>query len=236
MEKIVVVDHEFIIGDNAVNPVEKETSHIELTLKKNRRFFSIGTLNGILSAKKMFSRLTLTDEQITRSTGIYCTQFGYLHPDFNDLLAKIDTRALDDQGTLFNTMWYSNKINPFLLTRSLSNNLLGLVSQEFGIKSDCAAFLRDNTGLLAALREAQLSLYCNKVDYALVMASGVADKTSSEQQKTEFGLSLMLKRDDGKGKCPTLPDYDELLNYYQTQGHCGNNLSFVRKLISVCRL
>lgn len=236
MEKIVVIDHELITGDNSVNSPEKASLHIELSLKKNRRFFSIGTLNGILSAKKMFSRLALTDQQITHDTGIYCTQFGYLHPDFNDLLAKIDTRILDGQEVLFNTIWHSNKINPFLITRALSNNLLGLVSQELGIKSDCAAFLRGNTGLLAALREAQLSLYCNKVDYALVMASGVTDKPSSEQPGTEFGISLMLKRDDGKEKYPPLPNYDELLNYYQQQEGYRNNLSFIRKVISVCRL
>ncbi|WP_316426003.1 hypothetical protein [Klebsiella oxytoca] len=234
MKKVVVVEHEFITGNNTVNPTESETPHIELSLKKNRRFFSIGTLNGILSAKNIFSRLKLTEEQLTRRTGIYCAQFGYLHPNFDDLLGKIDTQSLNGKDGLFNTIWHSNKINPFLITLSLSNNLLGLVSQELGMKSDCAAFLRGNTGLLAALREAQLSLSCNKVDYALVMASGIIGKISSDQQKIEFGFSLMLKRENAQENYPHLPDYNELLNYYQNEVDCENNISFVRKLISVC--
>ncbi len=234
MTKIVIVDYEFIIGDNTLNSAEKESVYSKLTLKKNRRFFSVGTLNGILSAKAMLSRLTLMDEQITHRTGVYCTQYGYLHPDFNDLLVKVDTQNIANQNTLFKTLWHSNKINPFLITLSLSNNLLGLVSQELGIKSDCAAFLRGNTGLLAALREARLLLYCNKVDYALVMASGVADNTSSKLQKKEFGLSLMLKREDEKEKYFPLPNYDELLSFYGEQPYYGNDLSFIRKLISVC--
>lgn len=232
MKRLTLIDYEFIIGDIASSSLKSKSSHIELRLKKNHRFYSAGTLQGIQSAKNLVDRLNLTDVQIEQRTGIYCSQFGYLHPNFDDFLKVGETSSLNCVGDFYYSIWNSHKLNPFLVTLSLSNNLLGLTSQELKMKTDCASFLRGNIGFLAALNEARLSLNYKNIDYALIMASGIScDNKNNEAGSEVFGVSLFVKLEDTQKKYSSLPNCDELYDLYRYEIDCLENLSFLKKLI-----
>lgn len=239
MNELAFIDYELIVNDGTLSGQRNEQNRVELSLKKNRRFYSIGTQHGIQSAKNILSRLPAAKSKVSHRIGLYCTQFGYLHPNCDDFIGKIETSSLKTKEELFYFIWNSHKINPFLVTLSLSNNLLGLASQELGVKFDCASFLRGNIGLLAAFQEAKLALNSQRVEYALVMASGLykhVNKGSYKTEGKEFGVSFMLKRNSIENKYLATLDPDILCNRYQFGEYRLEDLAFIKMIISLFRL
>ncbi|CDH22690.1 hypothetical protein [Xenorhabdus bovienii] len=221
----------------SLNSLNYENNGGEL-IKNNklRRFYSIGTEKGIISARRalMLSGLDIADPN--KKFGLYTTQYGYLHPMPSELNPEQEEHGAENEHEIYQTIWNSVQVNPFLITLSLSNNLLGVLSQELSLQCDCASFLRGNIGLLSAFSEAELFLSNGMIDYALVVASGMGNIThdaqsDGEEDFVEFGVTFIL----AKGERPTLQDYptidiSSLNRMYREGNHCAEAVLFINEI------
>ncbi|WP_047685773.1 MULTISPECIES: hypothetical protein [Xenorhabdus] len=209
--------------------------------EKLRRFYSTGTQKGVISARKALILAGLDIHDPKMKFGLYATQYGYLHPLPEELLPEdTQTQAKKQENSansIFKTIWQSEQINPFLVTLSLSNNLLGVLSQELQVQCDCASFLRGNIGLLAALSEAELNLNSHLIDYALVVASGIGHVPQECQpdlsgEYVEFGVTFILTRvENTTPQDPTyLIDITHLNQHYRDKNYAAETLLFIKEL------
>lgn len=104
--------------------------------------------------------------------GVYAAQSGYLHPHLVDFLPAYMEQSPQDVNEAFSFAWQSSKVSPFLVTRLLNNNLLGLICLHWGIAGDCGAYVRDSFAAVCALQDAIYSLRQQYCDIALVVCAG----------------------------------------------------------------
>lgn len=218
---MIILDTEFIDADTDI------TSLIDIEKKKNRRFYAKGTGFGILAAKQLWQKHNIESNKVTSQIGLYMSQYGYLHPNVDDLLGNLDFANLEDLDQVFSVLWTTTKINPFLVTISLSNNLLGLVSQELDVRGDCASFLRGNIGLISAFQEAELMFQLGKLDYALVVISGVGYQ---EQNRRTFGCCFLLMQQNSN---ITLSESisNSLIDEFNTGKYGPEDISFIKQIL-----
>jgi hypothetical protein len=105
--------------------------------------------------------------------------------------------------------------------------LLGLVTQELNIQGDCASFLRGNTGLLSAFQEAELMLRMGKLDYALIVISGLGYQ---DNNRYSFGSCFLLVQQHGDTVLPELTSAN-LINEFHTGKYGSEDISFIKKII-----
>lgn len=218
---MIILDTEFIDGD------KDRTFLVDIEKKKNRRFYATGTELGILAAKQLWHKHNIQSDKTTGRLGIYTSQYSYLHPNVDNLLGSIDFANIEPLERIYSVLWTSAKINPFLVTLSLSNNLLGLVSQELNIQGDCASFLRGNIGLLSAFQEAEFMLRLGKLDYALVVISGLGYQ---DKNRHSFGCCFLLVQQHSDVILPELI-LANLINEFHTGKYGPEDISFIKQII-----
>lgn len=138
--------------------------------RKVARFACRAAPEALTAVERALQMAGFDPESCQGRTGLYTNQGGILTPDLDDFDAAL--AELPPGEDTFSWLWKSKKVNPFLVIRSLSNNLLGLISMVWKIKGDCAAFVRDEQGAAAALEEALFNLRHGYVDRALVVSAG----------------------------------------------------------------
>ncbi|CDH33817.1 hypothetical protein [Xenorhabdus bovienii] len=205
--------------------------------RKLKRFYSIGTKQGLISTRQSLLLSGLDIDEPAIKFGLYTTQYGYLHPMPSELFPDMEQNKVKDKNEIYQTSWASEQINPFLITLSLSNNLLGVLSQELGLQGDCASFLRGNIGLLSAFNEAELLLNSGFIDYALVVASGmgsmVCDPPSGiSEEFVEFGITFIL----ASGEKQTQKDYpsidiSSLYRMYREGNYSAETIDFIKDIV-----
>ncbi|MEX0446960.1 hypothetical protein [Xenorhabdus sp. SGI246] len=205
--------------------------------KKIRRFYSTGTKKGLISTRKSLisAKLDISDPKIR--FGLYTTQYGYLHPLPSELLPENEQIKASNTNNIFQTIWQCERVNPFLITLSLSNNLLGVLSQELKLQCDCASFLRGNLGLLSAFREAELCLNNDLIDYALVVASGIGSVTQDIHSGfsgggVEFGVTFILTRVGNQTPQDNshLIDVTRLYQNYREGNYAAETILFIKDI------
>ncbi|MDC9613376.1 hypothetical protein PSI19_05630 [Xenorhabdus khoisanae] len=204
--------------------------------RKLRRFYSRGAEKCLISTRKLLLSAGLNIDDPTIKFGLYATQYGYLHPMPCELLPEWEPDGIKSVNDIYQAMWTSERVNPFLITLSLSNNLLGVLSQELGLQGDCASFLRGNMGLLSALKEAELLLNNGVIDYALVVASGmgkVGDAPQSDASETfvEFGVTFILTR-SAQEDYPII-DIASLSRLYHEGHYSAETLNFINDIAEI---
>ncbi|WP_340617268.1 hypothetical protein [Xenorhabdus entomophaga] len=206
------------------------------TLIKNsklRRFYSRGTEKCLIATRKLLLSAGLDIDDPAIKFGLYATQYGYLHPMPCELLPEWEPDEIRSENDIYQAMWTSERVNPFLITLSLSNNLLGVLSQELGLQGDCASFLRGNTGLLSAFKEAELLLNNGVIDYALVVASGMGKVLQSDDPETfvEFGVTFIFTR-SAQEDYPII-DIASLSRMYHEGNYSAETLNFIKDIAEV---
>lgn len=139
--------------------------------------------------------------------GLYTGQTSYQHPDLDDYADGLAEWQTQDQ-TLFDSLWNSRVINPFLVIKGLGNNLLAILSLAWELRGDCAAFTRDQAGAAAALEEARFNITHGICDTCLVVVSGTTDDVfnkvlnnqSSENPPKTAAVALILQSDKISGE------------------------------------
>jgi len=67
---------------------------------------------------------------------------------------------------------HARGVDPFLVIKNLSNNVLALISLVYRFRGDCGAFVHDESAALSALQRACFSLSHGYSDIALVVGAG----------------------------------------------------------------
>ncbi|MDC9594859.1 hypothetical protein [Xenorhabdus sp. IM139775] len=203
---------------------------------KLRRFYAIGTEKGLISSRRALRSSGLNIHDPAIKFGLYATQYGYLHPMPSELLAEAGQNGVKDEHDIYRTIWTSGQVNPFIITLSLSNNLLGVLSQELGLQGDCASFLRGNMGLLSAFNEAELLLSQGTIDYALVVASGMGHLAREPQPDmakpfVEFGVTFILTSDNEPSQrhYPTI-NVAALYRRYREGNYSAETIHFIKDI------
>ncbi len=107
--------------------------------------------------------------------GLYASQGGYTHPSLDayaELLQECCAGSELDIPRLAARILRENALDPFLVLKSLSNALLGIVSLSYKLEAQCSAYMQGVAGNQAALREACAALRERRIDVAIVVASG----------------------------------------------------------------
>ncbi|MDC9597287.1 hypothetical protein [Xenorhabdus anantnagensis] len=203
---------------------------------KLRRFYSKGTEKCLISTRRLLLSSSLNIDDPAIKFGLYATQYGYLHPMPGELLPEWEQNGVRNEQDIYQAIWASEQVNPFLITLSLSNNLLGVLSQELALQGDCASFLRGNIGLLSAFNEAELLLNNGVIDYALVVASGMGQidriaQSDISETFVEFGVTFILTRDDKpmQKDCPIV-DIASLSRMYHEGNYSAETLDFINDI------
>jgi 3-oxoacyl-[acyl-carrier-protein] synthase II len=107
--------------------------------------------------------------------GLYCCQGGYTHPSlaaYGELLHECRDETGADMRRLARQVLQERALDPFLVLKSLSNGLLGIVSLALKLECECNAYMQGVAGNLAALREACAALQSGRIDAAIVVGAG----------------------------------------------------------------
>lgn len=141
--------------------------------------------------------------------GLYTGQRCYQHPDLDDYADGLAQWQQEEQEQpLFDSLWNSRVINPFLVIKGLGNNLLGMLSLAWQLRGDCAAFSRDQAGAAAALEEARFNITQGICDTCLVVVAGTTNDVfdmalknkSCKQPPNTAAVALILQSDRLAGK------------------------------------
>ncbi|MGR5063616.1 hypothetical protein [Photobacterium sp. DNB22_13_2] len=153
----------------------KELTESSLIPRKLRRFAARSIPASVSACQLAVEMSALGEDNLREKATLYTSQSGYQHPDFDDFIDAL--KGWDQYGdtSLIATLWKSRQVNPFLITRALSNNVVGLISQVWQLKNDGVAFIRDQAGSAAALDEACFQLRGGYADVAMVVMSGCAE-------------------------------------------------------------
>lgn len=199
--------------------------------RRLRRFSSRGTPAAVKACQLAVESSGLEEQTLRDRATLYTAQSGYQHPDFDDFIDALKGWDRHGDTSLIATLWQSRQVNPFLITRALSNNVVGLISQIWQLKNDGVAFIRDQAGSAAALDEACFQLQGGYADVAIVVMSGCAEDCysavaeqkpfprndansgaavlilESEQHATQRGADVQAWLDDytsnaGQANCP----------------------------------
>lgn len=217
-----------ILDTKFIDSYENHTSLIDIEKKKNRRFYAKGTELGILAAKQLWNKYNIQLNMTTSRIGIYTSQYSYLHPNTNDLFGTLDLANIESLEQIYSVLWTTSKINPFLVTLSLSNNLLGLVSQELNVRGDCASFLRGNIGLISAFQEAEFMLRIGKLDCALVVISGLGFKDNTHHP---FGCCFLIVQ-QYRSIVSSESISDNLIKEFRTGKYHPEDISFIKQILN----
>jgi len=141
-----------------------------------QRYCTPAVLLGVAAARQALQEAGLEPGEGRLRFGLYCCQGGYTHPSL-DAYAELlqECRAAHgglDLRQLSSRVLEKRALDPFLVLKSLSNGLSGVVSLALGLEGECNAYMQGVAGNQAALREARAALLGGRIDAALVVAAG----------------------------------------------------------------
>lgn len=175
-EKIAIVGKAALFPDGKFgSQFSSQQNGNEITVpvtRKLKRYMSASIPSAIKVSEYAFHAAGINPLDREKNIGIYAGQYGYLHPHLEEFIPAFIETHPDSMQTAFKDAWESSKVNPFIVTNMLNNNLLGLLSLHWGIAGDCAALVRDSLSAVAAIQEAMFSLQQQFCDVALVICAG----------------------------------------------------------------
>ena len=187
--------------------------------RRLKRFSAPAGEQAFTASRHVFEMAGVEPENVGESFGLYTNQAG--SADIENYRDGLDQWLLSGDPILEN-LWQSKFVNPFLAIRSLSNNLLGLMSVLWSFRGDCCAFIRDQVGAASALDEAIFNLQQNYIDTALVLTAGTnldhfeaKFKGFDKHFEPECGaVALLLKRQDDN-ELSAIAELSDMTHGYQ---------------------
>lgn len=141
--------------------------------------------------------------------GLYTSQGGYTHPSLDayaELLQECCVNSELDIRRLAARVLRESALDPFLVLKSLSNALLGVISLSYKLEGQCSAYMQGVAGNQAALREACAALRERRIDVAVVVASGseldalaLADLARAGAISSEGAMAFTPYDSEGRG-------------------------------------
>lgn len=207
-----------VIGYGIVFPEGDEGSKLTpdlgvqaVSIPRQLKRFSGRSVSAAIGAIEQASKMAKIDLKSLPSDrfGLYTGQSCYQHPDLDDYADGLaEWQQKEQEQTLFDSLWNSRVINPFLVIKGLSNNLLGMICLAWELRGDCAAFSRDQAGAAAALEEARFNISQGICDTCLVVVAGttndvfdmVLNDKSGEQVPNTAAVALILQSDKLAGQ------------------------------------
>ncbi|NQD92481.1 beta-ketoacyl synthase [Pseudomonas sp. CrR25] len=130
---------------------------------------------GVSAVRQALEEAGLQPRQDRLRYGLYCCQGGYTHPSLDsyaELLHECNGHNGLDLCRLARRVLQERALDPFLVLKSLSNGLLGIVSLANKFECECNAYMQGVAGNLAALQEACAALQNYRIDVAVIVGAG----------------------------------------------------------------
>ncbi|MBI2381217.1 MAG: beta-ketoacyl synthase [Gammaproteobacteria bacterium] len=130
---------------------------------------------GLAAVRQALAEAGLEPQASGLRFGLYTSQGGYTHPSLDayaELLHECRAGNELDARRLAARVLQERALDPFLVLKSLSNGLLGIVSLAYKLEGPCGAYMQGVAGNHAALREACAALRERRIDAAIVVAAG----------------------------------------------------------------
>lgn len=140
-----------------------------------QRYCSPSVIWGVSAVGQALQEAGLDPREERLRFGLYCCQGGYTHPSLDayaELLRECGSTHGLDKRKLSRRVLQERSLDPFLVLKSLSNGLLGVVSLAYRLECECNAYMQGVAGNLAALREACSALLSGRIDAAIVVGAG----------------------------------------------------------------
>jgi 3-oxoacyl-[acyl-carrier-protein] synthase II len=140
-----------------------------------QRYCPPAVIWGVSAVRQALAEAGLEPGRDSVRFGLYCCQGGYTHPSlasYGELLHECQTETGADMQRLAKRVLQERALDPFLVLKSLSNGLLGVVSLALKLECECNAYMQGVAGNLAALREACAALQSGRIDAAIVVGAG----------------------------------------------------------------
>ncbi|TMU78820.1 beta-ketoacyl synthase [Pseudomonas fluorescens] len=140
-----------------------------------QRYCPPAVIWGVSAVRQALTEAGLEPGRDNVRFGLYCCQGGYTHPSlasYGELLHECQTETGADMQRLAKRVLQERALDPFLVLKSLSNGLLGVVSLALKLECESNAYMQGVAGNLAALREACAALQNGRVDAAIVVGAG----------------------------------------------------------------
>ncbi|WP_330210769.1 beta-ketoacyl synthase N-terminal-like domain-containing protein [Pseudomonas sp. AM4(2022)] len=145
-------------------------------LAKNlHRYCTPAVIWGVSAVRQALVEANLDPGADDLTYGLYCCQGGYTHPSlasYGELLHECRQDKGADMHHLARRILQERAQDPFLVLKSLSNILLGVVSLALKLECECNAYMQGVSGNLAALREACAALHSGRIDVAIIVGAG----------------------------------------------------------------
>lgn len=140
-----------------------------------QRYCPPAVIWGVSAVRQALAEAGLDPLQDQLRYGLYCSQGGYTHPSLDayaELLHQCKGPIGLDLCRLSQRVLQERALDPFLVLKSLSNGLLGIVSLALQLQAECNAYMQGVAGNQAALREACAALNSYRIDVAVVVGAG----------------------------------------------------------------
>lgn len=140
-----------------------------------QRYCPPAVIWGVSAARQALAEAAVEPGQDGLRYGLYCCQGGYTHPSvasYGELLHECQTDGGADMRRLAQRVLQERALDPFLVLKSLSNGLLGVVSLALKLECECNAYMQGVAGNLSALRQAHSALQSGRIDVAIVVGAG----------------------------------------------------------------
>lgn len=140
-----------------------------------QRYCPPSVIWGVSAVRQALEEAGLEPRKDRLRYGLYCCQGGYTHPSLDsyaELLHECNGNNGLDICRLARRVLQERALDPFLVLKSLSNGLLGIVSLVNKFECECNAYMQGVAGNLAALQEATAALQSYRIDVAVVVGAG----------------------------------------------------------------
>lgn len=140
-----------------------------------QRYCPPAVIWGVSAVHQALAEAGVDPRQDQLRYGLYCSQGGYTHPSLDayaELLHECKGPIGLDLCRLSKRVLQEQALDPFLVLKSLSNGLLGIVSLALQLQAECNAYMQGVAGNQAALREACAALNSYRIDVAVVVGAG----------------------------------------------------------------
>lgn len=140
-----------------------------------QRYCPPAVIWGVSAVQQALAEACVDPRQDQLRYGLYCSQGGYTHPSLDayaELLHECKGPIGLDLCRLSQRVLQERALDPFLVLKSLSNGLLGIVSLALQLQAECNAYMQGVAGNQAALREACAALNSYRIDVAVVVGAG----------------------------------------------------------------
>jgi len=140
-----------------------------------QRYCSPAVIWGVSAVRQALAEACLEPNADGLAYGLYCCQGGFTHPSlasYGELLHECRRGAAADMQQMARRILQERAQDPFLVLKSLSSILLGVVSLALKLEGECNAYMQGVCGNLAAVREATAALQSRRIDVAIIVGAG----------------------------------------------------------------